>query len=142
MRVFTVLVVCLLLGLGSYVVYQTKIYNPEVAKELRAEPDGPKAERVMLMTIDDRKTIPVNYLREGNEVFIGADGPWWRELRDPGQPVMLLIKGKVYAGHAHSVENDPVYTKEVFSRLRPDAPRWLPSWVSGVLVVVKLADGS
>ncbi len=140
MRIFTFLIVVLLLLFGSFVVYQTKVYNPEIARELRANPDGDRAGRVMLMTIDDRKTIPVNYIREGNEVFIGADGPWWREMRDKGQPVTMLIKGKKFAGHAKAVSGQPGFTKEVFARLRPDTPRWLPDWLNGVLVVIDLAD--
>jgi len=92
-----------------------------------------------LMTIDDRKTIPVNYLWEGNEVFIGADGPWWREMRNRGQPVTLLIKGQKFAGRAKAVVGQPGFTKEVFARLRPDTPSWLPDWLNGVLVVIELA---
>ena len=142
MRIFTALVVLLLLSLGGFVVYQTKVLNPEIARELRAQPDGARAARVMLMTIDDRKTIPVNYLREDDKVFIGADGPWWREMRDQGQPVTMLIKGEVFAGQAKAVSGQPEYTKEVVKRLRPDVPKWLPSWLSGVLVVIELKDFS
>jgi hypothetical protein len=130
----------LILALAGYVIYQVKVRNPEVARELRAEPNGARAARVMLMTIDDRKTIPVNYLRDGNEVFVGADGPWWREMRDQGQPVTLLIKGEKFAGRAQAISGRPNYTKEVFKRLRPDVPGWLPDWLNGVLVVVELAN--
>ena len=140
MRIFTFLVVVLLVSFGAFVVYQTKVHNPEVARELRSKPDGDRAGRVMLMTIDDRKTIPVNYLREGNEVFIGADGPWWREMRDNGQPVTLLIKGEKFAGRARAISGQPGFTKEVFARLRPDTPSWLPDWLNGVLVIIELAD--
>lgn len=130
----------LILALAAYVVYQVKVHNPEVARELRAEPNGARAARVMLMTIDDRKTIPVNYLREGNQVFVGADGPWWREMREQGQPVTLLIKGEKFAGRAQAVSGRPDYTREVFERLRPDVPEWLPDWLNGVLVVIELAN--
>jgi len=139
-RIFTFLAVVLLVSLGAFVVYQTKVHNPEVARELRSQPDGARAGRVMLMTIDDRKTIPVNYLREGNEVFIGADGPWWRDMRDNGQPVTLLIRGEKFAGRARAVSGQPGFTKDVFKRLRPDTPKWLPDWLNGVLVVIELAD--
>ena len=139
MRIFTFLVVLLLLSLGGFVIYQSKIHNPEVARELRANPEGVQAARVMLMTIDDRKTIPVNYLREGNEVFVGADGPWWRIMHEKEQPVTLLIKGQKLSGRARAVSGRPGYTKEVFKRLRPTAPKWLPDWLNGVLVVIELA---
>ena len=140
MRIITFSVGVLILALAGYVIYQVKVRNPEVARELRAEPNGARAARVMLMTIDDRKTIPVNYLRDGNEVFVGADGPWWREMRDQGQPVTLLIKGEKFAGRAQAISGRPNYTKEVFKRLRPDVPGWLPDWLNGVLVVVELAN--
>ena len=140
MRIFTFLVVLLILSLGAFVTYQTKVLNPEVARELRSQPHGIRAARVMLMTIDDRKTIPVNYLREGNEVFVGADGPWWRELRDQGQPVTLLIRGEKFAGRARAISGQPGFTKEIFARLRPDTPSWLPDWLNGVLIVVELGS--
>ena len=141
MRIFSFLAVVVLVSFGAFVVYQIKVHNPDVARELRSEPDGVRAGRVMLMTIDDRKTIPVNYLREGNQVFIGADGPWWREMRDKVQPVTLLIRGEIFAGRARAISGQPRFTKEVFKRLRPDTPRWLPDWLNGVLVVIELADG-
>ncbi len=140
MRIFTVLVGLLILSLVAYVVYQAKVLNPEVAREIRANPTGATAARVMLMTIDDRKTIPVNYLREDNKVFVGAAGPWWREMRDEGQPVTVLIRGEIFAGRARSVSGRPEYAKEVFRRLRPDLPDWLPDWLKGVLVEVELAE--
>jgi hypothetical protein len=33
---------------------------------------------LLLLTMPDGRQIPVNYLREGNLVFAGADGRWWR----------------------------------------------------------------
>ena len=136
MRTFTVLVMALVLGVVGFLIYQTKFYNPEVARELRAQPDGQRAERVMLMTVDDGKTMPVNYLHEGDQVFVGADGPWWREMQGNGQPVALLIKGKIYSGQARAVTDRPEYRREIFERLRPDVPDWLPEWLRGVLIVI------
>ena len=138
MRLLTFVVALLILGLGGFAVYQVKVLNPQVARELRAIPDGERAARVMLMTIADRKTIPVNYLREGKKVFVGADGPWWREMLGNGQPVTLLIKGEKFAGTARAVSGQPEYTKEVFKRLRPDVPKWIPGRLSGVLIVIEL----
>jgi len=133
--------VAVLAAIG-FVIYQVKFLNPAVASELRAQPDGIRAERVMLMTIDDRKTLPVNYLREGDRVFVGADGPWWREMQGSGQPVAMLIKGEVYSGRAVAIMGQPDYTKDIFKRLRPDVPKWLPDWLSGVLVEITLAGGA
>lgn len=139
MRWLSLLIITLILGTFGFAIYQQKILNPAVAEELRAEPQGPRAKRVMLMTIDDRNTLPVNYLREGDVVYVGADGPWWRDLAGDGLPVALLIQGQVYAGQAQAVVDRPAFTREIFSRLRPTVPEWVPDWLNGVLVVIKLA---
>ena len=62
----------------------------------------------MLMTFPNGQTIPVNYLREGDKIFVGADGAWWREFRDGGASVTLLI------------------------------PSWLPYLLNGKLAVITL----
>ena len=51
-----------------------RFVNPGVAEELRAEPDGDRAQKVMLLTLPSGREIPVNYLREGDRVYAGADG--------------------------------------------------------------------
>ncbi len=58
-----------LLGLifAGYAVYQIQIVNPRVSSELRDNPGGQRAQRVMLLTLPDASTIPVNYLREGDQ---------------------------------------------------------------------------
>lgn len=138
MRIFSALLILLIVGTVGFAIYQKKIVNPAVAMELRAQPQGARAQRVMLMTIDERTTLPVNYLREGDVVYVGADGPWWRELAGDGLPVALLIKGEIFAGQAHVVADQPEFTRSVFQRLRPTVPDWLPDWLNGVLVVIDL----
>ncbi len=120
----------------GYAVYQIQIVNPRVTSELRDNPGSPAAERAMLLTLSDGKVIPVNYLREGDQVFVGADGSWWRAFQGSGARVGMLIQGAELAGHACAVLDDPDYTKSVFSRLRPATPKWLPDWLNGVLVVI------
>lgn len=122
----------------GYGFYQLQVANPKVADELVRDPQGPRAQKVMMLTFADGKSIPVNYLREGNRVFVGADGPWWRSFRGEGAPVTLLIKGETLTGQAVAVLDDPAYTKDVFSRLRPTVPKWLPDWLNGKLVVITL----
>lgn len=137
MRWFIGIVLALvLLGIG-YVVYATRIANPHVVAELRDHPEGERAQRAMLLTLPDGQTFPVNYLREADTVYLGADGRWWRQLRG-GAIVTLLIRGEMLSGQAKPIENDQEYTNEVFARLRPNAPAWLPDWLNGVLVVVSL----
>jgi hypothetical protein len=76
----------------------------------------------------------VNYLREGDVVYAGADGRWWRELRDPGASVQLLVRGEVLAGRARAIEDDPDLRVAVFERLRPTAVKF-----AGTLVQIDLA---
>jgi hypothetical protein len=92
----------------------------------------------MLLTLPDGRTLPVNYLREGDKVFAGADGRWWRAFREGDVPVTVLVKGETLSGRASAVLDDPEYTEDVFSRLRPTVPKWLPDALNGVLVVVTL----
>ena len=129
-----------LLGLifAGYAVYQIQIVNPRVSSELRDNPGGQRAQRVMLLTLPDASTIPVNYLREGDQVFVGADGSWWRTFPDSGAPVSMVILGEQLTGHARAVLDDPGFKTAVFSRLRPAVPKWLPDWLNGVLVVIDL----
>ena len=89
----------------------------------------------MLLTLPSGKALPVNYLREGNWVYAGADCPWWRELRGAGGKVELLIQGEALKGHARAIQDDPTLRDTVFEKLRPTAPRW-----TGTLVAVQLAE--
>ena len=49
--------------------FRMQSVNEEVARELRANPTGERAQIVMLLSYADR-TLPVNYLRENDKVFI------------------------------------------------------------------------
>lgn len=121
----------------GYSVYTLVVANPRVVEELRTDPEGERAARAMLMTLPDGRALPVNYLREGDKVFAGADGPWWRAFQGEGAPVSLLIRGQMLTGHATVELEDTVYRKEIFSRLRP-AASWLPGWLDAKLVVIVL----
>lgn len=114
------------------------IANPRVAEELRTDPQGERAGIVMLLTLPDGRVLPVNYRREGNQVFAGADGRWWRALRDGDVPVTVTIRGETLPGRARVVFDDPEYKRDVFARLRPNVPKWLPAWLDAQLVVIDL----
>ena len=118
--------------------YYNLVGNDRVAEELRTNPGGERANIVTLLTLPDGRELPVNYLREGNQVFVGADGRWWRAFRDGDIPVSLVIKGETLSGKARVVLDDPDYTRDVFSRLRPNAPDWLPDWLNANLIVIDL----
>lgn len=134
--VITVLVIVVV----AYRVATLDATNARVAEDIRNNPDGERARRSMLITLADGRMYPVNYLREDNLVFMGIDGRWWRSFVGEGQPVQLLIRGQQLSGHAKTVLDDPAYVDDVFSRLRPTVPEWLPDWLNGKLVVITLTQ--
>ena len=133
--VLSVIVVLLVLVAG-YALYMSRIANPGAERELRQDPDGARARRVMLITLPSGRTLPVNYLREGDTVYAAADGRWWHQLRGQGAPVELLVRGETLEGQARAIEDDPGHRSAVFDRLRPSAPK-----LFGVLVQIDLAPG-
>ncbi|MCY4015150.1 MAG: hypothetical protein OXG82_20860 [Gammaproteobacteria bacterium] len=136
-----IVVAALILGLLALRLLYGVIANPRVMDEITTSPNGERAGIVMALTLPDGRTLPVNYRREGNQVYAGADGRWWRTLRDGDAPVTVLIRGETLTGHAHVVFDDPAFKADVFSRLRPTVPSWLPAWLDAHLVVIEL-DGS
>jgi len=138
MKIFGIAVGLVVVLAAAFSVYANYYANPRAEAEIRADPQGERAARVMLLTLPDGRTLPVNYLREGAKVFAGADGTWWKELRGEGVEVEMWIQGVSYFGLARAIEDDPAYTADVFSRLRPTVPKWLPESLSGTLVEIKL----
>jgi hypothetical protein len=120
-RIALIAVAVLVLFVAGYLVYMTQITNPRVERDLIDNPDGKRARRVMLLTLPSGRRLPVNYLREGNLVFAGADGRWWKELVGEGLPVSLVVRGESLEGTGRAVLDDPAYSSDVFKRLRPDA---------------------
>ena len=138
--VVAALVGVLALLVGGYAFYMANVGNPRVVDTLLKDPTGPTAQRVMLITFPDGRVLPVNYIREGRSVYVGADGPWWREFTGGNVPVQVYIRGESMMGVASAIRDDPERTEEVFARLRPTVPEWLPDWLNGVLVVIELIE--
>ena len=115
--------------------------NALVITEIQTNPGGKLAARSMVITLADSRVYPVNYLREGNLVFMGIDGRWWRVFQGEGQQVEMLIQGQRLTGFAKVELDDRAYIDEVFARLRPKVPSWLPDWLNGKLVVITLDSG-
>ena len=131
---YVLIAVIVLCALAAGVpVYLVRVENPAVERELRERPDGERARKVMLLTLPSGRTLPVNYLREGDTVYAAADGRWWRELRGAGAPVELFVRGEALGGHARAVEDDPELRSAVFDRLRPTAPK-----IFGTLIQIEL----
>ncbi len=126
--------------IAAYVAYQANVTNPRVIQTVINDPQGPTARRVMLLTFPDRTVLPVNYLREGTRIYVGADGRWWRTFRNGNVPVQVFVRGESLPGLATAVLDDPSMTEEIFARLRPDVPDWLPDWANGILIVIDILD--
>ncbi len=131
----------LLVVFALYAAFTRDSRNARVVDEILANPNGERAARTMLITLADGRRYPVNYLEEDGLVFMGIDGRWWRAFVGAGQPVEMIIRGEQSTGHAQAVLDDPAYTADIFSRLRPTAPKWLPDWANGKLVVITPDDG-
>ncbi len=108
------LLLVLWLGIRAYYAF---VVNDQVAQELIENPQGDRARLVMLLTFPDGRELPVNYLREGNQVFVGADGRWWRDFREGTVPVKVFIRGEQYGGRARTIMDDPDYIST------PEPPR-------------------
>jgi hypothetical protein len=135
------IIATLIVLIGAYLLYSRLVMVPKDLDELTQNPEGVRAGRVMLLTLPGGTTIPVNYLQEDDTVFAGADGRWWRQLQSDGADgadVTMVIRGETLAGRAIVILDDPEYTHAVFARLRPAAPDWLPDWLNGKLIVIKL----
>ncbi len=95
--------------------------------ELRANPQGELAQKTMILTLPDGEVIPVNFIREGNKVYIGADGRWWRQLRGEGARVGLFILGEELTGVARAVEEDKEQARFILEKVRPGFAWLTPS---------------
>jgi hypothetical protein len=136
MKYALIVIVLLCVFVAGLALYTTLITNPGVERELREDPDGERARKVMLITLPNGQTLPVNYIREGDTVYAAADGRWWHQLRGQGAPVELFVRGETLVGQARAIEDAPDHRSAVFDRLRPSAPK-----VFGTLVQIDVASG-
>lgn len=98
---------------------------------------------MMMITMKKRETtnliaFPVDYLREGNTVYVGSDSAWWNNL-EGGAEVRMLIQGTEYVGWATPIVDDPDRLKAGFMKLRP----WTYKralWSGAVLVEIQIRD--
>ncbi len=139
MKWFLIILAALVVLIVAYGFYMNRVANPRIAEELKSDPLGARAERVMLLTFPDGRVLPVNYLLEDDKVFAGSDGRWWRAFQGEGAPVTVMIKGQTMAGHATVELDDQDYIDDIFSRLRP-AASWVPKALDAKLVVITLDE--
>ena len=139
-RGWLLLLTVALLTLGG-LKFRVSVVNDRVIEEIKANPMGARAQRTMIVTLRDGRIFPVNYLVEDGRVYMGIDGLWWRAFQGEGSSVTLFIQGEQIEGHATVILDDPARVKDVFSRLRPTVPKWLPDQLNGKLVEVSVLEG-
>jgi hypothetical protein len=110
--------------------------NTRVMNEIRSDPFGERARKTMIATLDDGRVYPVNYLREDGRVYMGIDGLWWRVFQGEGSRVQMEINDQIVTGTGVVILDDPARVDDVFSRLRPTVPEWLPQALNGKLVEI------
>lgn len=125
-----------------FILHTRLVQNPRVEAELDSAPQGERAGRVLVLSLPSGKTIPVNYWIDPAEVdrsivYVASDFFWWRELRGPGAPVEVVLRGRRRIGRARAIEDDPARRDRVYAGLRPTAPKWF-----GVLVEIVLEPDS
>jgi hypothetical protein len=89
-----------------FLVYET-VRNPQVVQELRQDPTGERADKVMLLRLPSGRELPVNYLREGDRIYAGADGRWWKELEMGDAVVRVWVRGEEFEARGRAVLDDP-----------------------------------
>ena len=126
----------------------------------RAMSDG-----VLLISFTGRRsghlyTTPVNYLRDGREILLTTDSPWWKNLRG-GAPVVLRLRGREVAGVAEPVTDEgavaaaiaammkrfPRYGRIIGVRCGPDGRPHAVDLANAiragrVLIQIRLVDGA
>ena len=110
--------------------------NTRVMNEIRSEPFGERARKTMIVTLEDERVYPVNFLREDGRVYMGIDGLWWRVFQGEGSRVQMEINDQIVTGTGVVILDDPARVDDVFSRLRPTVPEWLPRALNGKLVEI------
>ncbi|NMC14192.1 MAG: nitroreductase family deazaflavin-dependent oxidoreductase [Chloroflexi bacterium] len=88
-----------------------RLSNPLIALVLRSPLHGMLSSNTLLITVKGRKsgktyTTPVNYLQDGNSLYIlsSNERTWWRNLRG-GSAVTLLLKGTEVSGKGMVIED-------------------------------------
>ena len=110
--------------------------NTRVMNEIRSDPFGERARKTMIVTLEDGRVYPVNFLREDGRVYMGIDGLWWRVFLGAGSRVQMEINDQIVTGTGVVILDDPARVDDVFSRLRPTVPEWLPRALNGKLVEI------
>lgn len=100
------------------------VVNPLLTLLLRSPLHGLVSDHLMLLTVTGRRsgteyTFPVGYERDDGTVYVISHSTnWWKNLRDGGQEVDMIISGEHRTGHATVEEDDRVVAEHVHDYLR------------------------
>lgn len=116
------------------------VANPIVSAILRSERHALLSDGIMLITMKKRdsselKTFPVDYLREADTVYVGADSSWWEPL-EGGAEVRMLIQGAELVGWATPILDDPERITAGFKKLRPGTYK-RALWTGAVFIEIQ-----
>ena len=137
--------VLILLFVGVGIAVALAVAHRLVPSVLRSERHALLSGHIMLLTMINRQTaepitFPVDYLREGDTVYVGSDSGWWKHLKG-GAEVRVLIQGTEFVGWATPILDDPDRMSEGFKKLRP----WTYKralWSGAVLVEIRIQKGA
>lgn len=104
--------------------WMLRIVNPLVSLLLRSSLHRVVSHRLMLLTVTGRTsgteyTFPVIYEREGGAIRVTSQGTtWWKNLRDGGQVVTVLLEGERRTGRAEVMEDNRAVAEFVHDYLQ------------------------
>lgn len=138
-RILTIALV--LAGVAGVLAVAHLLVPPILKSERHALLSG----HMLLISMKNREssdliTFPVDYLREGNSVYVGSDSAWWKHL-EGGAEVRLLIQGTEFVGWATPIIDDPNRSQAGFKKLRP----WTYKralWSGAVFVEIQIQESA
>ncbi len=113
-----------LVSVGQTVV--SRVVNPVMVRLLRSRLHGLVSDGTLLLTVTGRRsgreyTFPVNYEQEDDRLSVTSTNTnWWKNLRDGGQTVEVVLRGERRTGHAEVHEDAESVAAYVHDRLRRD----------------------
>jgi deazaflavin-dependent oxidoreductase (nitroreductase family) len=101
-----------------------RIVNPLLGLLLRSPLHGLVSDHLLLVTVTGRKsgteyTFPVGYEQDDGTLLVTSHGTnWWKNLRDGGQDVEVVLRGERRTGHATVEEDDRAVAQHVHRYLQ------------------------